>query len=101
MFFMGEEVGAKEPYRYNDWLYHREDLQALRATSGAKLFEFYRDVIRLRRQYSALRSPHVEVLHVQDANRVLAFRRWLGQQGISHCREPQQRPFRGRLSDFT
>ncbi|MGA7428038.1 MAG: alpha-amylase family glycosyl hydrolase [Rhodoplanes sp.] len=78
MFFMGEEVGAKEPYRYNDWLHHREDFQTLRATSGAKLFNFYRDVIRLRRQHEALRSPHVEVLYMHDANRVLAFRRWLG-----------------------
>lgn len=77
MFFMGEEVGAQEPYRYTDWLYHREDFQALRATSGAKLFRFYRDVIRLRRRYAALTSPHVEILHVHDANRVLAFRRWL------------------------
>jgi 1,4-alpha-glucan branching enzyme len=80
MFFMGEEVGAKEPYRYNDWLYHREDFQVLRATSGGKLFEFYRDVIRLRRRYDALRSPHIEVLHAHDANRVLVFRRWLAHQ---------------------
>ena len=78
MFFMGEEVGAKEPYRYNDWLDHREDFQALRATTGAKLFAFYRDIIRLRRRYAALKSPHAEVLHVHDANRVLASRRWLG-----------------------
>jgi len=42
------------------------------------LFVFYRDIIRLRRRYAALKSPHVEVLHVHDANRVLAFRRWLG-----------------------
>jgi 1,4-alpha-glucan branching enzyme len=80
MFFMGEEVGAKEPYRYHDWLHHREDFHALRATSGGKLFNFYRDAIRLRRQHAALRSPQVEVLHVHDANRALAFRRWLGKK---------------------
>src|SRR5690606_17546052 len=28
MFFMGEEVGAVEPYRYDDFLRHREDLPA-------------------------------------------------------------------------
>jgi 1,4-alpha-glucan branching enzyme len=78
MFFMGEEVGAKEPYRYNDWLHHREDFQALRVGTGARLFAFYRDIVRLRRRYAALASPHVEILHVHDANRVLAFRRWLG-----------------------
>jgi glycosidase len=32
MFFMGEEVGAKEPYRYDDWLLHREDFAALKPT---------------------------------------------------------------------
>ena len=77
MFFMGEEVGAKEPYRYNDWLHHREDFRALRATTGVNLFSFYRDIIRLRRRHAALRSPHLAVLHAHDANRVLAFRRWL------------------------
>ena len=74
----GRGSGRKEPYRYNNWLHHREDFRTLRATNGAKLFGFYRDVIRLRWQHAALRSPNVEVLHVHDANRVLVFRRWLG-----------------------
>ena len=93
MFFMGEEVGAQEPYRYNDWLYHREDFQALRATSGAKLFAFYRDVIQLRRQHDALRSTNSEVLHVHDANRVLAFRRWLAHQEFLVCASFSSAPF--------
>jgi 1,4-alpha-glucan branching enzyme len=75
---MGEEVGAKEPYRYDDWLLHREDIPGLRAGSGAQLFGFYRDVIRLRRREEALTSPYVDVVHVHDVNRVLAYRRWLG-----------------------
>ena len=95
MFFMGEEVGAKEPYRYHDWLFHREDFQALRETSGAKLFNFYRDVIRLRRQHGALRSPHVEVLHVHDANRVIAFRRWLGDREFLVIASLSNTPFAG------
>ncbi|MEJ2118120.1 MAG: alpha amylase C-terminal domain-containing protein, partial [Alphaproteobacteria bacterium] len=78
MFFMGEEVGAKEPYRYNDWLQHREDIISLRKGSGAHLFAFYRDIIRLRRHNKALKSPYAAIVHVHDANRVIAFRRWLG-----------------------
>jgi 1,4-alpha-glucan branching enzyme len=78
MFFMGEEVGASQPYRYDDWLLHREDIPALRAGSGARLFHFYREVIRLRRREAALISPYIDVIHAHDANRVLAFRRWLG-----------------------
>lgn len=78
MFFMGEEVGAKEPYRYNDWLQHREDILHLREGSGAHLFAFYRDAIRLRRREKAVMSPNADIVHVHDANRVIAFRRWLG-----------------------
>jgi 1,4-alpha-glucan branching enzyme len=78
MFFMGEEVGAREPYRYNDWMQHREDLAALGATTGAALRHFYRDAIWLRRNRARLRSVDIEIVHAHDANRVLAFRRWHG-----------------------
>jgi 1,4-alpha-glucan branching enzyme len=79
MFFMGEEVGARQPYRYCDWIDYREDIIGLRRTTGARLFEFYREVIRLRRANDALNAPHVEVVHAHDGNRVIAFRRRLGQ----------------------
>jgi 1,4-alpha-glucan branching enzyme len=67
-----------EPYRYDDWLLHREDISDLRAGSGAQLFCFYRDVISLRKREKALISPNVDIVHVHDGNRVLAYRRWLG-----------------------
>ena len=76
MFFMGEEVGASEPYRYNDFIDHRENFPALREGAGANLFRFYQELIRLRLAHRALRSRNIDVLHVHDANRVLAFRRW-------------------------
>ncbi|MFO1154042.1 MAG: alpha-amylase family glycosyl hydrolase [Rhodospirillales bacterium] len=76
MFFMGEEVGASRPYRYDDFLANREDYPALRRGAGAQLFRFYQDVIRLRLGRPALRSPNIEILHVHDGNRLIAFRRW-------------------------
>jgi 1,4-alpha-glucan branching enzyme len=76
MFFMGEEVGASEPYRYDDFLDHREDFPALRAGAGSRLFQFYQDVLRLRRGHPALRSANVDVVYVHDANRLMVFRRW-------------------------
>ena len=82
MFFMGEEVGAWQPYRYNDFINFREDFPGLRAGAGASLFRFYQDLIRLRFAYPALRSHALDILHVHDANRVLAFRRWEGAQDI-------------------
>ena len=78
MFFMGEEVGAQEPYRYHDWLDHREDLLALKRGEGARLFAFYRDLIGLRRSDAAIRRGAITVVHTHDANRVIAFRRTLG-----------------------
>ena len=82
MFFMGEEVGAWQPYRYNDFINFREDFPGLRAGPGANLFRFYQDLIRLRLTHPALRSHANDILHVHDANRVLAFRRWGGEQDI-------------------
>ena len=79
MFFMGEEVGASKPYRYDDvqaGRETRENYYALRDGAGANLFRFYADVIRLRLAHPALRSHHCDVLHANDDNRVIAVRRW-------------------------
>ena len=82
MFFMGEEVGATEPYRYDDFINHRENFPALRQGAGANLFRFYQDLIRLRLARPALRSRAIEIVHAHDANRVLAFWRWDGNQEL-------------------
>ncbi len=76
MFFMGEEIGAQKQYRYRDFLDNREDLFEEREGNGRLLFRFYQDVIRLRRNHSGLRSHAIDILHVHNANRVIAFRRW-------------------------
>jgi 1,4-alpha-glucan branching enzyme len=79
MFFMGEEVGASKPYRYDDvqaGRETRENYYALRDGVGADLFRFYADVIRLRLAQPALRSHDCDILHADDDNRVIAVRRW-------------------------
>lgn len=78
MFFMGEEVGASQPYRYDDFLDHREDFHALRNGDGARLFQFYSDIIDFRLAHPGLRSANIDVLHEHDANRIIVFRRWDG-----------------------
>jgi 1,4-alpha-glucan branching enzyme len=79
MFLFGEEVGASQPFLYGQVLEHREDLIALRHGHGATLFAFYQALIRLRLDPArpSLRSPHIEVVHSDDGQRVIAFRRWL------------------------
>jgi len=76
MFLMGEEIGAQKPYRYQDFSDNKEDLLGERATNGARLFKFYQDLIQFRHSHSALRSHNIDVVHVHNANRVIAFRRW-------------------------
>lgn len=76
MFFMGEEVAATQPYRFGDFLEHREDFRSLRENAGAAMFRFYRDIIRLRLGNAALRSPFVDIVKVHNQNRILSFRRW-------------------------
>jgi 1,4-alpha-glucan branching enzyme len=93
MFFMGEEVGASRPYRYADFGNAREDFSALRRGAGANLFRFYQDVIRLRLSRPALRSRNIDILHTHDANRVLAFRRWQGDEELLVVGSLNNQPF--------
>jgi 1,4-alpha-glucan branching enzyme len=79
MFFMGEEVGAQKPYRYNDFLANREDILGETIRNGAKLFRCYRDLIDFSINHGAIRSGNIEVSVCHDANRVIAFHRWDGQ----------------------
>jgi 1,4-alpha-glucan branching enzyme len=76
MFLMGEEIGAQKPYRYRDFLENREDLLGEREKDGKYLFKFYQDIIRLRYQHPGLRSHLIDIIHVHNTNRVIAFLRW-------------------------
>ncbi|MBF0424470.1 MAG: alpha amylase C-terminal domain-containing protein [Magnetococcales bacterium] len=75
MFLMGEEVGASKPLTYAGFLANREDIPGLRATAGQGLFKFYQDVIALRRRESAFRGRGIDIIHVNNDGRVIAFRR--------------------------
>lgn len=93
MFFMGEEIGAQKQYRYRDFLDNREDLFEEREGNGRLLFRFYQDVIRLRRNHSGLRSHEIDILHVHNGNRVIAFRRWDDTEGFLIVASLNNSPF--------
>jgi len=76
MFLFGEEVGAFRPYRYNDFVNNKDDLIGLRDGDGKFLFRFYSDLIRFRENNKAIRSHSIDIVHVHNENRVIAFRRW-------------------------
>lgn len=80
MLLFGEEVGAERRFKYAAVLQNREDLHALRLGSGANLFRFYADIHRLRLGAPALRGRNIEVIHVSNENRVVAFCRWQDQE---------------------
>jgi 1,4-alpha-glucan branching enzyme len=93
MFFMGEEVGAEKPYRYNDFLQNREDIAGLASGSGSFLLRYYQDLIALSEGNAAIRSRNVEVSLVDDASRVIAFHRWDGAQEMLVAGSLNNRPF--------
>jgi 1,4-alpha-glucan branching enzyme len=78
MFLMGEEVGAVKDFTYDGFMENREDLHGERAGKGRQLFRFYADLIRLRRRHHSLATTNIEIRHIHNADRVLAFQRWSG-----------------------
>jgi 1,4-alpha-glucan branching enzyme len=76
MFFMGEEIGAQKPYRYNDFLENRENILGEAEGSGAGMVSCYRDLIALSIHQDAIRSRNIAIPLVHDENRVIAFHRW-------------------------
>lgn len=78
MFLMGDEVGAQKKYTYDKFNENKEDLETLRQGTGASLFRFYQDIIRLRLANPAFRARNIEIIHTDNAGRILVFRRWHG-----------------------
>ena len=93
MFFMGEEVGAAQPYRFDDFMDHREDIAGLRAGTGAKLFRFYQDLIRFSRHHPATRGHHIDIIHALGDNRLIAFTRFVGSDRLLVIASLRNQPF--------
>jgi 1,4-alpha-glucan branching enzyme len=94
MFFMGEEIGAGQPYRFNDFLAHREDLFGERAGNGARLFRFYQDLLRFSRRHPAARAQAIDVVHALGTTRVIAFTRAAGSDQLLVVASLSNTPFR-------
>ncbi|WP_246078597.1 alpha-amylase family glycosyl hydrolase [Modestobacter excelsi] len=93
MFFMGEEVVAQRSYRYDNIDDSKEDLHGERVAAGATMFRCYQDLIRLRRANTAVRSQHMDVVHVDDASRVIAFTRRAGESEVLVVASMNNHPF--------
>jgi 1,4-alpha-glucan branching enzyme len=93
MFFMGEEIGAQKPYRFDSFISNREDLVSERAGNGARMFRFYQDAIRFSRRHAAARSPEIDIIHVLGGNRVIAFTRSAGRDKLLVVASLRNEPF--------
>jgi 1,4-alpha-glucan branching enzyme len=93
LFLMGEEIGARKDYKYDTFMQNRENLLAERQGEGRRLFRFYQDLIALRRSHPGLRSRALDILHVHNANRVLAFRRGDDAEELLVVASLNNRPF--------
>jgi 1,4-alpha-glucan branching enzyme len=93
MFLFGEEVGAVNDYVYNDYVDHREDLAGMRTGIGARLFQFYQEIIAFRRLHRALRYGSIDCLYNHCANRVLVFRRCNSDEDLLIFASLNNRPF--------
>jgi 1,4-alpha-glucan branching enzyme len=82
MFFMGEEIGAQKQYTFNNFLANREDILGETNGNGKALFRFYQDLIGLSRRLRSIRSQNIDILHQSDGNRVIAFKRWSGDEEV-------------------
>ena len=82
MFFMGEEIGARKTYTYDKFLANREDILNERNGNGMALFRFCQDLIGLRRRLHSIRGGNIDIVHQSNANRVIAFKRWSGNQQV-------------------
>jgi 1,4-alpha-glucan branching enzyme len=82
MFFMGEEIGARNAYKYDNILQSREDILAERTGNGKNMLRFYQDLITLSRRLRSIRSHNIDILHQSNANRVIAFKRWSGDEEV-------------------
>ena len=82
MFLMGEEIAAQKPYMYGNFLENREDILGERAGAGKTLFTFYQNLISLSRRLRSIRSHNIDILHQNNTNRVIVFKRWNAEEEV-------------------
>jgi 1,4-alpha-glucan branching enzyme len=83
MIFMGQEFLEDKPWGDNpdhDPLIWWEGLDSGDKTMSDYL-RFFQELVRLRRRHPALRGDRINAFHVNEADRVLSYHRWLEGSG--------------------
>ena len=64
-----------------------------RTGNGKALFRFYQDLISLSRRLRSIRSHNIDILHQSNPNRVIAFKRWSGDEEVIVVASLNNAPF--------
>jgi 1,4-alpha-glucan branching enzyme len=74
MIFQGQEILE------NEWFHDTDPIDWSKLETFKGIHDMYRDLMRLRRnwnnQTAGLRGQHVNVFHINNADKVIAFHRW-------------------------
>ena len=60
----------------------REDIIGERNGNGRAVFRFYQDLITLVGRLRSIRTQNIDIVHQSNANRVVAFKRWTGNEEV-------------------
>ncbi|MGA2048707.1 MAG: alpha-amylase family glycosyl hydrolase [Terracidiphilus sp.] len=95
MFFMGEEIGATNPFTVDTFATNKEDLVGQRTGNGQFLFRFYQDLIQFVLGNAAARSNALDVIYTHNGNRVIAFTRTAPGENLLVLASLNDSPFGG------
>jgi 1,4-alpha-glucan branching enzyme len=93
MFFMGEEIGAANPFVTTSFATNKEDLVGERTGNGRFLFTFYQSLIGFLIKMPAARSRALDVIYRHNDNRIIAFTRTAPGQLLLVIASLNDRPF--------
>jgi len=93
MFFMGEEIGASNPFTVDTFTTNKEDLIGQRTGDGQFLFRFYQDLIRFVLGNAAARSNALDVIYTHNDNRIIAFTRAASNENLLVLASLNDSPF--------
>jgi 1,4-alpha-glucan branching enzyme len=95
MFFMAEEIAGQKPYTVDGWFGNREDIFGETAGLGSKMFRYYQDIITVSRRLPSIRSGNIFVVHSSNDDRVMATKRWSGNEEVIVIVSLNNEPFEG------
>lgn len=81
MMYNGQEVG-NETHPYSAWMIFFDNSRLKDLDEKYKLFDYYKNLISLRKKYKALTSDNFEEISLTPNSSIFGFRRWTGNDNI-------------------